>query len=263
MINPYAEHVTEPMWRLWVDFSAHNPKAKLSGFYANKSGYHNKRSSIPMSDYSSGRDVANDRLGPSTKASAIDITLDEADMKLYSKRLADACKKKDARLYINGEPIIREFIGTLDGKTVYCYVLTGGKALGVGADSGPDPGRDKSHLWHLHISIIRKFMDNEKAMRNLLSILTATPEVKMYPESSMRAFPWQYNGRGMPGVPDGHSTLWALGTTYSNTEDTLERVKKLEEDVKSLLQTPPGTVIITDEQLERVIRKVIGSVDNV
>lgn len=44
-----------------------------------------------------------------------------------------------------------------------------------------------------------------------------------------------------------------------------ENAKALEElkvQVEKLSATPPGSVVITDEQLERVLRKVVGSVDN-
>ncbi|NJP33677.1 peptidoglycan recognition protein family protein [Micromonospora thermarum] len=39
-----------------------------------------------------------------------------------------------------------------------------------------------------------------------------------YSESQLKALPWQYNGRGMPGVPTGRSTLWVLGTIYKMVE---------------------------------------------
>jgi hypothetical protein len=38
-----------------------------------------------------------------------------------------------------------------------------------------------------------------------------------YEESEMQAFPWQYDGRGMRGVPEGQSTLWTFGEIYANT----------------------------------------------
>jgi hypothetical protein len=41
-----------------------------------------------------------------------------------------------------------------------------------------------------------------------------------------------------------------------------EQIASLAETVDKLVSTPPGTVVITDEQLERVLRKVLGSVDN-
>lgn len=42
-----------------------------------------------------------------------------------------------------------------------------------------------------------------------------------YTESQMKAFPWQYNGRGMRGVPEGRSTLWVMGELYSGVQDLL------------------------------------------
>jgi hypothetical protein len=37
-----------------------------------------------------------------------------------------------------------------------------------------------------------------------------------YSEEEMRAFTWQYDGRGMRGVPEGMSTLWVFGEIFSN-----------------------------------------------
>lgn len=170
MSNPNPTRISDPIWGLWTDFLAYNPDAKLGGIYADKAGYHNYRNNLPSNDYSV-EEVANDRLGPGDKASAIDITLSAGDMVKFSTRLANACKSRDPRLFIGGEPVIREFIGTLDNKNVYCYMLTGGKAQGVPTDAGVDWGRDTSHLWHVHISFIRKFINSELAMSGILSIL--------------------------------------------------------------------------------------------
>lgn len=169
--NPDPQRISDPIWWLWTEFDALEPSALLGGVYAQKPGYHRDRASLPKTDYSTGRDVANDAYGPGTLSSAIDLTMSAAAMRLYTARLDKAARARDPRLYIAGEPILREFIGTLDGETVYCYVLTGGRALGVGADSGPDPGRDGSHLWHDHLSVIRKFLNSMQAMRQLMSIL--------------------------------------------------------------------------------------------
>jgi hypothetical protein len=67
---------------------------------------------------------------------------------------------------------LREFIGTLNSDTVYCWVFCGGEPLGVDGDSGPDPGRDSSHLWHVHISVIRKFLNHMTALQQIASIVT-------------------------------------------------------------------------------------------
>lgn len=168
--NPNPTRISAAMWRFWTEFKAFEKGAQYGGTFAPKPGYHSYRSRLSSSDYSVG-EVANDRQGSAEKCSAIDITLSAANMVKYSKRLDAAMKAKDKRLYIGGQPILREYIGTIDNKTVRCYMLTGGKAQGVGADSGVDYGRDKSHLWHIHLSFIRKFCEAWDAFERVLSIL--------------------------------------------------------------------------------------------
>lgn len=158
------------MWQLWLGFKLREPTALLGGVYADKKGYHNYRNALSAGDYSVG-DVAADRAGPGNFASALDITLKSAQMRTYTKRLDVAARARDPRLFTPRGVVLREFIGTLDGRTVYCYVLTGGRHLGLTADSGPDPGRDKTHLWHIHLSVIRKFCADWHALDGVLSVL--------------------------------------------------------------------------------------------
>jgi hypothetical protein len=174
--NPNPQLITAPLWQLWQDFDAMESSALLGGIYAAKPGYHSYRNRLPRNDYSTGRDVAGDKRGPGDKACAIDLTMSAAAMVKYTKRLDAAARAKDPRLYIDGRPILREFIGTKDNKTVYCWVFTGGRALGVAGDSGPDPGRDTSHLWHLHLSIIREFITNATALHQITSLLRGEPK---------------------------------------------------------------------------------------
>jgi len=168
--NPNPTRISSALWNFWTEFKKFEKGAQYGGTYAPKAGYHNYRSALKSSDYSV-QEVANDRVGSASKCSAIDITMSDANMVKYSKRLEAAMKAKDKRLYIGGAPILREYIGTIDNKSVRCYMLTGGRAQGVGADSGLDYGRDKSHLWHIHISFIRKFCESADAMERVLSIL--------------------------------------------------------------------------------------------
>lgn len=167
--NPNPTRISTPIWRLWNEFDAYYPPALLGGIYADKPGYHNYRTALPSNDYSV--QLLADKRGSGTKSDGIDLSMPRDGMKLHTRRLDIAARAKDPRLYTPAGPVLREFIGTLDGSTVYCYVLVGGKALGVGADAGPDPGRDKSHLWHIHLSIIRQFCEDWAALDGVLSVL--------------------------------------------------------------------------------------------
>jgi hypothetical protein len=168
--NPNPGRISSAVWRLWTEFDRFEPSALLGGVYAAKPGYHNYRNALSSSDYSV-RDVAADRRGSGLMASAIDLTLSDAAMRRYTGRLDSAARARDPRLYSPRGPVLREFIGTKDNRSVYCYVLTGGRPLGVGADAGPDPGRDESHLWHIHLSIIRQFCEDWSVLDGVLSVL--------------------------------------------------------------------------------------------
>jgi hypothetical protein len=115
--NPSPTRITSQLWDFWQKFDALEPTALLGGIYADKGGYHNYRNRLPKTDYSTGRDLAADKLGPGDKACAIDLTMSAAAMVKYTKRLDAAARARDPRLYMAGKPILREFIGTKDSKT--------------------------------------------------------------------------------------------------------------------------------------------------
>jgi len=131
------------------------------GILANKSGYHNSRNRLPSTDYSV--QLAKDKLGPGDLGSAIDLTFrsaqggDYRNIAKYSKRLYQAGVDKDPRAYP-----MREFQGNIDfDNTVEGWSYYRDHALTTS---------DKSHLWHIHISIYRKYINDEAAMRSILSI---------------------------------------------------------------------------------------------
>jgi hypothetical protein len=163
-------HTSDAVW-WFVNQCLTIPGAEFSGTYAAKPGYHNFRFALSTTDYSVGN-VANDRMGDGNLCSAVDIKLPPAEMERRTQWLWNAAVARDPRLYINGNATIREFIGTRNGTSVDCYVMTGGVALGVGADVGPDWDRDSTHLWHIHWSIIRRFADSWQAMSQLWSIVS-------------------------------------------------------------------------------------------
>lgn len=162
--------------RFYERFRAREPKVRNGGIDAEKPGYHNDRNDLPRDDYSVGQ-VAADRRGSGSVGCANDLTFIDAQagdyrtIGLYSRRLRDACLRRDPRLWLYGGPVLREFIGNTGDGVVYCYVLTGGVPLGVGADSGPDSGRDASHKWHIHLSWIRQYSQDPVAADAVLSVM--------------------------------------------------------------------------------------------
>lgn len=135
----------------------------LGGILANKTGYHNSRNRLLRDhpdDYSI--QLAIDKQGPGELGSAIDLTFrsaqggDYRNIAKYSKRLYQAGVDKDPRAYP-----MREFFGNTDHDT---------EVEGWSYYRGRAASSDKSHLWHIHISIHRKYINDEAAMRSILEI---------------------------------------------------------------------------------------------
>jgi hypothetical protein len=210
--NPNPTRISSALWELWTKFDKLEKSVQYGGTYTVKPGYHNARQKLSRSDYSVG-DVGNDRLGSAQLTSAIDLTMSRKAMVKYSKRLDAAMRARDKRLFINGEPILREYIGTKDNKTVHCYVLVGGRKLGVGADSGEDPGRDKKHLWHIHISFIRKYVSWPAATERVYSILAGETYTAWAKRHGVAATPTHAvtppppTASGLPFVKNGSRVL--------------------------------------------------------
>lgn len=150
-------HTSEAMWNFWLKFKKKEPTVKLGGTYADKPGYHNTRNGLgPGWDYSKN-EFAIDLAGSGNLSGAIDLTMPEAQMKVYSARLLKAGKANDPRTRY-----LREFFGTINGDTV-----TGWDFAKHGYSSS-----DSSHLWHVHVSIHRGYAADPRAYDALYSLLT-------------------------------------------------------------------------------------------
>lgn len=130
-----------------------------------KTGYHGPRDWLRRNhpgDYSIELPI--DQLGPGDKGAAFDLGFEDARLRSdfrtiakFSNRLYVAGKNKDPRAYP-----LREFFGNIDldrdveGWSFY--------------RDGPRSS-DSSHLWHIHFSIWRKYINDAAAMRSILSIL--------------------------------------------------------------------------------------------
>lgn len=180
--------------RLMREFLAADLDARDSGIYAAKSGYHNTRAHHLAGSHNGSKgdysiELAIDRQGPSDKAAAVDLSFDSArllsdfsNIAVYSRRLYDAFKARDPRLFaqVPGQPagvehaVVREFFGNIDADR---------DVEGWSLYLGQSRTSDSSHLWHIHISFHRAYVENWGAVSGVLDVLldrpTPTPEDDM------------------------------------------------------------------------------------
>lgn len=152
--------ITDAMWSLWTGRPVES--WRLGGIIADKPHYHNtviaNQRSWPWSY--SVRFALDTQRGPKDKARAIDYTMSDADMRKYTKPLIDAADRNDPRM--RG---VREFYGTIDGRTV------------VGRIRDNDTGEfreataDSSHLWHIHLAVWAAYCADVAVLSGVISIL--------------------------------------------------------------------------------------------
>jgi hypothetical protein len=137
------------------------PGTQNGGIYAAKPGYHGTRNGNLPTNYSVIQPP--DKLGPATKAAAYDWTFPEAQrgdysrISVYSARLRAAGVANDPRT--DGW---REFYGQADEDS---------EVEGYDFYFNRPASSDSSHLWHIHLSELRQFLDDLNNKQAMLSIL--------------------------------------------------------------------------------------------
>lgn len=163
MTNPNPQYITDQMWNLWLGCEKVIPGVRLGGIYAHKPGYHSTVNDNKISwpnDYSIRLPL--DLTQPDNKARAIDLTMDDGQMRKCTELLrASAFDAVDDRL-----SCVREFYGTLDGFIVYGLIKDDENGPWRGATS------DSSHLWHIHISIFTAFCSIWSMLAPVASVLS-------------------------------------------------------------------------------------------
>jgi hypothetical protein len=132
------------------------PQAQLSGIVGDRShayGYHRCRDVLPKDDYSVTQPI--DRKGDGQAASALDVTLPAAQMRKVTQRLINAAKAHDVRMQT-----LREFFGTVNGKDV----------TGLDVQTLKWVSSDKSHLWHVHLSGHRAYVNDGPAWQRVAQV---------------------------------------------------------------------------------------------
>lgn len=131
----------------------------IVGDSAHTYGYHRARNRLPRSDYSV--QLSEDRLGNGEAACGIDMSFSDSKMRLYTGRLRTAADRNDPRIRF-----LREFYGTLDSRNVYGRTHNGSRD-----STWERSNADSTHLWHIHISILRQYSNDQAKMRGLLDVL--------------------------------------------------------------------------------------------
>jgi hypothetical protein len=158
--SPYAK-TPAAAYSVFHHTRLHLRSCRWGGGYVRKPGFHSSvednQASWP-NNYSI-REAIN-RRPPTNVGRAVDLTMSDADMITATRRLADAVKRGDPRL--EG---VREFFGTLDGRTVY------GRARRGPDEDWYEVTADDSHLWHVHGSFFTIFAANWAVLSGFASIL--------------------------------------------------------------------------------------------
>lgn len=214
--------------------------AVLSGIvgdlaHAKRGGYHISRQDQASNNYSVVR--PDDKIGPSDRAAAIDMTMNTVDMIKCHTRLKTAWKNRsqDPRFkYINAW-------NGWDGQ---------GDAGRYDVIAGTITFATSDHKWHIHLEIRRRYVNDRAAMDAILSLLKGETYTNAKDEDDMnqaeftqfylnairseavrmeeRARPWQYVGGG---VPANMSTLGVLAGTYAQISAITEALAAIGEKV--------------------------------
>lgn len=199
-------------------------------------GYHRARNVLPATDYSV--QLPADRLGDGWAASALDVTLPRDMMPVVTRRLLDSARDhNDPRL----DPV-REFYGTLDHTSV-----TGWDCVAYEPATS-----DRSHTWHVHISILRQYANDMDAMRQILSVVMG--------ESNSTG--------GLMADASEIIKAWAVGVDHTSDGGLVAPVvwqgrfetwqKAVDEKLQVLANRPAGT--LTDAQINAVAQAVVKQV---
>ncbi|ADD44832.1 hypothetical protein Snas_5197 [Stackebrandtia nassauensis DSM 44728] len=202
-----AEYAPEALKWLAREIIKAIPSAELSGIVgdpAHTYGYHRCRNKLPSSDYSV--QTKPDREGDGDAASALDMKFNAEWMKKITRRLLDSAKdQNDPRLNY-----MREFFGTLDGKKVTGWDTYYGKPV----------TSDDSHLWHIHMSILRKYCTSKDKMANILSVIKGEDDMDL--GDRVKVADW-INDR-WDDVGDSISVRTALGSSYGHARSAKDGI---------------------------------------
>lgn len=197
-----TEYAPAAITGLFNQIKAGIPQALMGGIIGDSAhtyGYHRGRNYISGNDYSC--QLAEDKQGDGEAACALDISWTNAQSQYtVSQRLLNA--KHDSRMHA-----CREFYGSTDGVHVIGWDYAGGYAV----------SSDDSHLWHVHLSILRKYCNDANALSGIAQVITggSAPGPTPSPEEDddMKAFL----------LRDGSGTFWVIAGDFSTKTQITEQ----------------------------------------
>jgi hypothetical protein len=165
------------LYRMYKMLDPYLPSLRIGGVVGDTAhvkggGYHISRDDLKRggqgADYSIQAPA--DKRGPGNYASAIDLTLNPAEMKAVSSRLKAAMEGKD---YDDRIEPLREFIGTIDGRNV-----CGWNRYQTGRRTGwySSGYSDSSHLWHVHLSFFRDYCNDANSVAGVAEVVAGLPK---------------------------------------------------------------------------------------
>jgi hypothetical protein len=168
-----TEYAPQAIMDMFDTIKAAIPSAIMAGVIGDSAhtyGYHRGRNYCSDGgDYSC--QTPPDQKGDGEAACALDLSWSKAsDQYTVSRRLLDA--KHDSRM-----AAARSFFGSLDGYSVCGWDFYYGNAC----------TSDDSHLWHIHLSILRQHANDHDALQAIASVITAgaAPAPEPKPEDDM------------------------------------------------------------------------------
>jgi hypothetical protein len=176
-----TEYAPKAIQHLFDTVRASIPSANMGGIIGDSAhdyGYHRGRDYVSGSDYSV--QTSPDKKGDGQAACALDISWDRAeDHYAVSQRLLNA--KNDARMNA-----ARSFFGSTNGRDVCGWDYYYGGAC----------TSDDSHLWHVHLSILRQYANDDAALQKIAQVIIGSGSSTTTEDDDMPVQKYVYSADG-------------------------------------------------------------------
>jgi hypothetical protein len=243
-----ATRSTPQLDRLAREWEAMYPSAQHSGTVGDLAhklggGYHISREDQPANNYSVVRPDDRPGSGPNWAASAIDMTMNERDMKLCSSRLRNLFAAV-------GDPR-RKFLNAFNGW------LGSGDAQRWDFYAGTISWATPDHKWHVHLEIRRRYVESDEMVTAVLSALAGTTLAALKGDDEL-----SWNEDVIPiGYPEvwknSNNNRWVAKNALGDARDRAHRTL----DLVNVLIKQQNTLIANITQLQKTVGELAAKVN--